>query len=175
MQLAPLDWVMLVALAASLVLGAWRGLVYEVILALGWIAAFVLSQWFAPALSQWLPAMRGASEPVRYAVAFVLVFIGAIFAAGLLAWITKKLVEAVGLRPVDRILGALFGVARGALALLALAVVVNMTGLREHDWWRQSQGASVATSVLVAIKPLLPGDFGQYLPGQKNGLAVSRG
>ena len=50
-----------------------------------------------------------------------------------------------------------------------------MTGLRDHDWWRQSQGASVATSVLVAIKPLLPGDFGQYLPGQKNGLAVSRG
>ncbi|MDB5882381.1 MAG: hypothetical protein JWP43_2259, partial [Ramlibacter sp.] len=29
--IAPLDWVMLAVLAASFLLGAWRGLVYEVL------------------------------------------------------------------------------------------------------------------------------------------------
>ena len=42
-----LDWMFLLVLLASMVVGAWRGLVYEVILALGWVAAFVCAQWWA--------------------------------------------------------------------------------------------------------------------------------
>ena len=37
------DWILLALLAASMVLGAWRGLVYEVLSVLGWIAAFLLA------------------------------------------------------------------------------------------------------------------------------------
>ena len=35
----------------------------------------------------------------------------------------------VGLRPVDRVLGALFGLFRGLILLLALSVVVQMLSL----------------------------------------------
>ena len=101
MQIAVVDWILLGVLLASVLLGAWRGLVYEVVSALGWVAAFVLAQWFAPEVSARLP-MSGATETVRYAAAFAVVFIACAFAAGLLAWLTKKLVEAIGLRPVDR-------------------------------------------------------------------------
>ena len=52
-------------------------------------------------------------------------FVLAVFAGGLLAWASRKLIEAAGLRPVDRTLGAAFGVVRGVVLLLALAVVVN--------------------------------------------------
>ena len=106
--MATLDWIMLAVLLASALLGAWRGLVYEVVSVLGWLASFVLAQWFAPEAALWLP-MKGATEPLRYAAGFVLVFVAVAFAGGLLAWLTKKLVEAVGLRPVDRTLGAAFG------------------------------------------------------------------
>ena len=75
---------------------------------------------------------------MRYAAGFVVVFIAVVFAGGLLAWLIKKLVEAVGLRPVDRALGAVFGLVRGAVLLLALAVVVNMTPLQA----RRSGGPS---------------------------------
>ena len=47
-------------------LGAWRGLVYEVVSALSWVAAFVAAQWFAPDVAQKLP-MSGTGEAVRYA------------------------------------------------------------------------------------------------------------
>ena len=42
------DWILSAILAASMLLGVWRGLVYEVLSVIGWIAAFVLAQWFAP-------------------------------------------------------------------------------------------------------------------------------
>src|SRR6478672_9433630 len=132
--MASLDWVFVAVLAASFLLGAWRGLVYEVLSVISWIAAFILAQLFAPDVAARLP-MESAGQPVRYLAAFLLVFIAVVFAGGLLAWLVKKGIEAVGLRPVDRVLGGAFGALRGVLVLLALAIVVNMTPLRNGDWW----------------------------------------
>ena len=42
-----LDWICVAVLLGSLLLGAWRGLVYEVVSVASWIAAFFLAQWFA--------------------------------------------------------------------------------------------------------------------------------
>jgi Uncharacterized membrane protein, required for colicin V production len=150
-------------LAASVLLGLWRGLVYEVLSVLNWIAAFILAQWLAPQAAGWLP-LGGAGEPLRYAAGFVLVFVAALFAGGLLAWLVKKLVEAVGLRPVDRTLGAVFGLIRGTVAVLALAVVVHLTGLKDGAWWTESMTAGVATAALRGLKPVVPEPLGGYLP-----------
>ena len=163
MGIAALDWIFLAVLVLSLAVGAWRGLVYEVLSVLGWLAAFVLAQWLAPQAGTLLP-MGGAAEPLRYAAGFALVFVAAVFAAGVLAWGMRQLVEAVGLRPADRALGAAFGVVRGVVLLLAFAVVVNMTPLRSASWWTESMGAGVSTAALRGMKPVVPERFGQYLP-----------
>jgi membrane protein required for colicin V production len=162
--MATLDWIFLALLGASLLLGAWRGLVYEVLSVMSWIAAFILAQWLAPDAAAWLPVQR-APEAGRYAIGFLVVFIAVVFAGGLLAWLTKKLVQAVGLRPVDRTLGAAFGLIRGAVLLLAVAVVINMSPARRAVWWTESKGAEVAMGALKNLKPMLPEQFGQYLPG----------
>ena len=161
--MATLDWVFVGVLVLSLALGAWRGLVYEVLSVLGWIAAFVLAQWLASDAAALLPLGR-VGEGLRYAAGFVLVFVVAAFLAGLVAWLLKKVVERVGLRPVDRTLGAAFGLVRGGVLLLAAAVVVNMTPLQSGQWWTESKGAGVSTAVLRGLKPVLPESFGRYLP-----------
>ena len=107
--------------------------------------------------------IKSASDPVRFAAAFVIVFIAAIFAAGLLAFLIKKLVEAIGLRPVDRTLGAAFGIVRGIILLLAATVVMNMTSLKNSDWWQESKGAVALTAALKGLKPVLPEQFAKYL------------
>jgi membrane protein required for colicin V production len=160
---AVLDWVVLVVLAASVLLGLWRGLVYEVLSVLNWVAAFVLAQWLAPRAAEFMP-LGHAGDSIRYAAGFVVVFIAALFAGGLLAWLTKRLVAAVGLAPVDRALGGLFGLVRGTVAVLALAVVVHLTGLRNSAWWTESVTAGVATAALRGLKPVVPERFGTYLP-----------
>ena len=158
-----LDWIMVGALSASMLLGAWRGLVYEVLSVMGWVSAFILAQWFAPDMAQLLP-MRGAGEAVRYAAGFVLVFVLSVFAAALLARLAKTLFSLVGLQPVDRILGAIFGLVRGAVLVLAAAVVATMTPLHTSEWWRESVGAGIASAAVKGLKPLLPQEFGKYLP-----------
>ena len=158
-----LDWIILAALAASVLLGLWRGLVYEVLSVLNWLAAFVLAQWLAPRAAALMPLSR-AGESIQYAAGFVVVFIGALFLGGLLAWLTRKLVEAVGLRPIDRALGGIFGLVRGTVAVLVLAVVVHLTGLKDGAWWTESRTAGVATAALRGLKPVVPERFGAYLP-----------
>ena len=157
------DWTLLGILGLSFAIGAWRGLVFEVLSVFVWIAAFVLAQWFAPEVAAKLP-MAGTAQSLRYAAGFVLVFVGTAFVAGLFVQLIKKMVTAVGLRPVDRTLGAIFGLLRGAILLLAIAVVMNMTALRSQADWQASQGATMLTELLFKLKPLLPQEFGKYLP-----------
>lgn len=157
-----LDWILGSVLFFSMLLGAWRGLVYEVLSVMGWAASFYVAQWFAPQVAAWLP-LQSVSEAVRYAAAFVLVFVGAVFAAGLVAFLLKKLVEAIGLRPVDRTLGAAFGLLRGLILLLAGTVVISMTSLDASCWWLESRGAEMLTATLGGLKPLLPAPFAKYL------------
>lgn len=156
------DWVLLAVLTFSMLLGAWRGLVYEVLSVLGWAVSFYAAQYFAPLVAGWLP-LQSSSETVRYAAAFVLVFVAAVFAAGLLAFLLKKMIEAIGLRPVDRTMGAAFGLVRGVILLLAAAVVINMTALEKSLWWQESRGAPVLNATLKGLKPVLPEQFAKFL------------
>ena len=160
--MAVADLAFLGVLAVSLLVGAWRGLVYEVLSVLGWALSFYVAQWFAPDVATRLP-LQSASEPVRYAAAFVLIFIVAVLLAGLLAVLFKKLVEAIGLRPVDRTLGAAFGLVRGVILLLAVTVVINMTAFKTSLWWQEATGAGLLTATLKGLQPILPEQFAKYL------------
>ncbi len=161
-SIATIDWVLLAVLGLSLLVGLWRGLVFEVLSVLGWVAAFFLAQWFAPDVAALLP-LSSASQSIRYAAAFVLTFIVAVFVAGLLASIVRKMVAAVGLRPVDRLLGGVFGLVRGLVLLLAVAVAISMTPLKDSLWWQESTGAPVLSAALKGLKPALPEQFSRYL------------
>jgi membrane protein required for colicin V production len=161
--LAIADWFFAGVLVLSLLVGAWRGLMFEVISLVSWLAAFVLAQWFAPAVAHWLP-ISSANEALRYGLGFVLVFVGTVFAGSLIAFVVKKLLAAVGLSPADRLLGAAFGAMRGVVILLALTVLVGMTPLKSAPWWQESEGAQLAGVALHGLKPVLPEDFGKYIP-----------
>lgn len=160
--MATLDAVLLVLCCASLVLGAWRGLVYELFSLVGWIAAFWIARLFAGDVGTWLP-MEGFDPTVRYAAGFVAVFVLAVFAWGLLSALAKKLIEVVGLRPVDRTLGALFGVLRGLVLMLVVTLVVVNTPLQQQDWWTQSWAGPQLGDVARMLVPALPQELGKYL------------
>lgn len=161
--MAALDWLCIVVLVCSLVIGAWRGLVFELLSLTSWVVAFFLAQWFAADAAALLP-MKDTDPMIQHAVGFVLVFVVAIFACSFVAWLMKKLIDAIGLRPADRALGGLFGLLRGVLVLLVLAAVVSMTTMHEAEWWKTAHSAPILEAALQAIKPLLPTDMGTRIP-----------
>lgn len=156
------DGVLLFVLLVSAFVGMWRGLVYEVLSLLAWVVAFVLAQAYAAQVAAVLP-LHGLAPALQIAAGFVLVFVFSAFAGGLLAWMVKKMVTAVGLRPIDRALGGLFGLLRGTVVLLAVSVVVGMTPWREQGGWQASQVARLLDGSVHALRPLLPQAVARHL------------
>ncbi len=161
--MADLDWICLAVLALSLSIGAWRGLVNELLSVVNWVQAFVLAQWAAPSIAQWLP-MHGASDMVRYGAAFFCSFIFCLLAGSVLVFLTKKVVHVSGMGLVDRFLGLAFGSLRAMVVLLIAALALRMTPLARSDWWLQAYSPRIAQSVLSGLKPWLPQALSPYLP-----------
>lgn len=161
--MAILDGVLLGILVVSMLLGAWRGLVFELFSLVGWVAGFFVARLFAQDVADWLP-LDGFDATVQYGLGFVLTFVLAVFVWGLLSALAKKLIEVAGLRPVDRTLGAVFGLLRAAVLILVLGVVVVSTPLQEQVWWTQSQAAPWLTEAVASILPALSVEWGRLMP-----------
>jgi len=157
-----IDWVLAALVLLSALVGLWRGLVFEVLSLLGWIAAFFVARWLAASVGVYLP-LQGLSDPMRYAAGFALTFIAALLAAGLLAALVRKVVSAVGLRPIDRVLGAAFGALRGVVVLLAVALVVDLTPFKRSEVWQQSLVAPVLALALGGLKSAWPDSLGRIV------------
>lgn len=150
-----LDWSMLAVLALSVLVGVWRGFVFELMSLAGWLVAWFGAQWAAPQLLPWLP-VAAADSPLRLAAAFLLCFVGLLLGWALLARLLRMLLHATPLSLPDRLLGAGFGALRGLVLLLALASVIALTPAAQSTGWRLSQGARWLELGLQALKPLLP-------------------
>jgi membrane protein required for colicin V production len=87
--------------------------------------------------------------------AFACAFLIVLVLWGLGARAVAALVGKTLLRPLDRLLGAVFGLVRGVLVLLALAAVVSFTPASASQAWRESYGANWLNSILRELLPSL--------------------
>lgn len=149
------DYAVLAIVAASVLLGAWRGLVSEVLALAAWVGALLtareLAPGMAPVFSDWL------KEPaLQYAAAFAVIVVAVLVTVALTRLALSKLLRAIGLGPLDRFLGAVFGVARGVLVVLLCVLVGGLTMLPQQAWWRQAWLAPPLETAVLASKPWLP-------------------
>jgi membrane protein required for colicin V production len=154
------DYTVIAIVALSALLGWWRGLVYEVLSLLGWVAAAIVARLFAAKTAPYMPAVLGA-EAVRTAAAFAALFIVTLIIGGIVAWILSKLVKWVGLGWMDGLLGTLFGVLRGVLVVLALVLLAGLTDLPKEPFWRNAALSKPLENVALAAKGWLPGSVAQ--------------
>ncbi len=157
-----LDYAVIGVFAASLGLGAWRGLVREVISILGWVIAFLAANLFAGPLGAAMPQAIPTPE-LRVAAAFVAVFAGSLVVTTLVGLLLSKIVNAVGLGGLDRLLGALFGAARGALMVLAAVLLAGLTSAPRQPYWTDSASGALLVRAALAFRPLLPQTFSERL------------
>ena len=149
------DYAVLAIVAASILLGAWRGLVSEVLALAAWVAALLagraLAPEMAPLFGDWL------KEPaLQYAAAFAVIVVAVLMAVALTRLALSKLLRAIGLGPLDRFFGAVFGVARGVIVVLLCVLVGGLTALPQQAWWRQAWLAPPLETAVLASRPWLP-------------------
>lgn len=143
---------------ASLVLGLFRGLVYEVLSFLGWPVAYFLSKLFAGTIAPMMPITQ---ESMRIAVAYIVVFIAGLIAWSLVVFLLTKIIKAIGLGGIDTFFGGLFGVLRGAMIVVALACLAGLTDIPKQPFWQQASMSKTVESFAVLAKMYLPESVAQ--------------
>jgi len=157
-----LDYAVIGVFAASLAVGAWRGLVREVVSILGWVIAFLAANLFAGPLGAVMPQAIPTPE-LRVAAAFMAVFAFSLVVTSLAGLLISKIVSAVGLGGVDRLLGAIFGIARGVLIVLTATLLAGLTSAPRQAFWTESASGTLLVQAALAFKPLLPQTFAERL------------
>ena len=152
-----IDIAMLAVIGLSALVGALRGLTFEILSLLGWVAAWFAGLWLGPMLAPHLPIGTPGS-PLNAIAAFAAAFVVVLILCGLAARAVSALVGKTLLRPLDRLLGAAFGMLRGVFVLLVVAIVVSYTPAASSAAWRESHGAVWLNSILRELLPLVSPD-----------------
>jgi membrane protein required for colicin V production len=132
------DLLILSVLAISVLLGLVRGFVREAIGLLAWLGGLWLAWRYAPLLE---PSLGGAvgEPPVSTWTARALILLFVLLVGWLLSAILSHLLRHSGLSLLlDRLLGATFGVLRGAVVVAVFVLLGEFVQLTSVEWWRES-------------------------------------
>ena len=155
MGLVAADWVIIVVLGGSCLMALFRGLVREALSLANWVVAALVARGASWLVSQWLSQWIDTPS-IRYVIAFAVLMLVSLVIGGILIGLVVRLVRASGLGFADRILGLMFGLARGVLlVLLGLALVRFGLPVEEDGWWQASRLVPIFNVGLDWILPKL--------------------
>jgi len=149
------DWLVILILLCSIIISVVRGLVKEILSLLSWLVAFVLANAYGETMAKWLPEVI-PGPLLRLLAGFAIVLVLVLLLGALLNKAIGALIEAGGLSFADRGLGGLFGLARGVVIVLMLALLAGMTELPKQPVWRNALFSPLVETAVRTIKPWLP-------------------
>ena len=135
--MATADIVIVIIVLLSSVMGLVRGLFKELLSLLIWFAAIVLALYFADATGSALSGVI-ADESGRSIIGFFIIFLLTLILGGIVQMLVKRLIDSTGLTGTDRLLGFLFGSARGVLVCIVGLIALKSFEI-ESSWWHESK------------------------------------
>lgn len=156
------DYVVIGIVAASLLLGLWRGVVGEIIALAAWVLAFLAAVEIGGQIGDAI--FKGISDAsLRNLAGCVAVFIAVLVVMALLRLAVSGMVKALGLSLSDRLLGLVFGFGRGGLIVLALVMAGGLTSAPKQSWWREAMFSAPLETAVLAARPWLPNDLAKRI------------
>jgi len=114
-----------------------RGFIKEALSLATWVVAFVVARTFH---SNFQTLLIGTIEEpmLRVIAAFSILFVGTLLVGAGVNFIVGALIRLTGLTPIDRMLGVVFGLARGLILSVVVIAVLRLTPMSASDWWADS-------------------------------------
>lgn len=156
------DLALIAIVALSTLFAFARGIVRELIALATWVAALVAAFVYAGTAASWFSGLD-MSAAGKHVLAFALILIGVLVAGALVARTLSGAVKAIGLGFVDRLLGAVFGAARGIAIVVVFALVAGVTTLPKQDWWQNAMLGRPLAEAALALKRYLPRAWAERL------------
>ena len=155
------DFTIIAIILVSTVIGLFRGFVREILVLTGWIVAFwAVATYAGPASALLEPYV--ASPLGRTVLAFIGIFILALVACGLLYNLIEKLIVKTGLSGVDRLLGGMYGVLRGAALVVIVVLIAGLTAVPGASWWQQAHTIAPFEVAALRIVDWMPPDMAKH-------------
>ena len=159
--MAWLDIVILGIILLSALISLVRGFVREAFSLAVWVLAFWVSWSFFRDLE--VPLQAWIESPtVRVGVAFAALMIATLVVGGLVNFLIIQLVQRTGMSGTDRLIGMVFGAARGVLLVAVLVLLAGLTPMPEEDWWRESGLVGYFQELSYWLRDLLPPEFADH-------------
>lgn len=121
---------------------AYRGFTRGLIIMVATFLALIIGIWgaakFSGLVAEWLVNTFNASSPYMHLVSFTITFIGFVILINMAAYMLNRLLDAMALGFVNRLLGSLFSILKMALILSVLFVILNAFNER-HDFMPENQ------------------------------------
>ncbi len=134
LNLGSFDWIIVGVLVLSTLMSLRRGFVREALSLGTWIAAFIIARQFHEPMYQLLATLI-TDVLIRSIAAFAVLFIGTLLFGATLSFLLGALINATGVSSTDRLLGMVFGFARGALIATVVIGLLNLTPLINDSWY----------------------------------------
>ena len=151
-----LDLLVVIVIGSSVAAGFVAGFARVSIGFLAAILGVVFGFWFYGIPAGWVHRYLH-SVAVSNLIGFLLVFWAILALGALFAKVTSKLFKWTGLSWLDRLLGGVFGLVRGALiAVVMIAVLLAFTPKPMPNWMVKSQVLPYAMEASNAIASLAP-------------------
>ena len=131
------DYVIIGILVVSTGISFLRGFMKEVLSLVAWVAAVWIAVVFTPKMSSLL-AEHINNESVRMLAAFLGLFIATLIVGSLANFFIGQLVKKTGFSGTDRMIGLLFGFARGGIIVSVLIIAMGLTKMPQERWWKDS-------------------------------------
>jgi len=156
------DYIIIAIVAVSIILGVWRGVVGEIIALVAWGLAFLAARWWGEEVANILVTVI-AHPVLRLVAAWALIFIAVLILMALLRMSVSGLLKAIGLSPINRLLGMVFGAVRGLAIVMLLVAVGGMTMLPKEKWWVEAYLSAPLETAVLASEPWLPPEVAQRI------------
>ena len=108
----------------------------EAISILAWVSSFFISITYVSELSGMLFESLG-SRFISLPLSFALLFIGTLVFFSLVSFLVNEVIRASGLKSFDKLLGALFGLAKGTIIVAVLCAVSRFLAPQTYALWSE--------------------------------------
>ena len=128
----------LVVLLGSTLIGLLRGFVREAVSLVFWIAAIWAAWRFAPLVEPHLGGLL-ADPSVAPWVGRLVVLVLVLLIGWVIGMLLGFFTRSMGLGPLDRVIGLLFGIVRGTLLVGLMIIGAELLHLNHEEWWNRSK------------------------------------
>ena len=147
-----IDWISVTLLLVFSITGLFNGFIKEVFSAMAWVLSLISAWLYGPLIFPYVNTYLD-SESAKNIISFIILFVLSFIILKTLGSIMSKLISVIGLKSLDKLLGAFFSSIK-VFAILTSLYVFNLNYLDKNQWWLDSYSRIYSISFYEYSKPI---------------------